>query len=158
MRAFNPNFKKTKKRINQIIKDVRKHIKVFSIEDIFKNQNGKTLAYIKEIKEIDNLAIVRLKGSIDSRTIPIIRANLGSDVERYLDKHILLDFEGVTHIDSATLASLIQLLSDLKARNRKLGIINMTLLLKNYLSIARLKSVVCVYRDEKSAVKDLLQS
>ena len=158
MRAFNPNFKKTKKRINQIIKNIRKHIKVSTTEDIFKNQNGKTLVYIKEIKEIDNLAIVRLRGAIDSRTIPIIRDNLGSDVERYLDKHILLDLKEVILIDSATIAALIQLLSELKVHNRKLGIINMTLLFKNYLSIARLGSVVCVYKDEKSAVKDLLQS
>jgi len=140
------------------MKDVRKHIKVSSVEDIFKNQNGKTLEYIKEIKEIDDLAIVRLKGSIDSNTIPIIRTNLGSDVERYLDKHILLDLKEVILIDSATIAALIQLLSELKVHNRKLGIINMTLLFKNYLSIARLGSVVCVYKDEKSAVKDLLQS
>ena len=158
MKAFNPNLKKTKKRINQIIKDVRKNIRVSSIEDIFKNQNGKTLAYIKEITELDNLAIVRLKGSIDSHTIPIIKANLGSDVERYLDKHILLDFKEVTRIDSATLASLIQLLNDLKVHNRKLGIINMILLLKNYLSIAKLESVVRVYKDEKVALKDLSQN
>ncbi|MCK5450984.1 MAG: STAS domain-containing protein [Candidatus Omnitrophica bacterium] len=158
MKSFSPKFKKTKKRMGRIIKDVRKHIKVFSIEDIFKNQDGTILAYIKEIKEIDDLAIVRLKGAIDSRTIPIIRANLGSDVEKYLDKHILLDLKEVTRIDSATLASLIQLLGDLKVHNKKLGIINMTHFLKNYLSIAKLESVVCVYKDEKSAIKDLLQS
>ena len=158
MKFASRNLKRTIEKMKQIMKDVKKKVKIFSIGDIFKDQNGNIFAYIKEIKEINDLAIVRLRGTIDSYTIPIIRANLGSKLEKYLDKDILLDFKEVAHIDSATLASFIQLLNELKMYNRKLGIANAPLLLKSYLNITKLESVVQIYKSEKAALEDLLQN
>ena len=150
------NLKRTMEKIKQIMKDAKKKVKIFSIGDIFKDRNGNIFVYIKEIKEINDLAIVRLKGTIDSYTISTIRANLGRKLEKYLDKDILLDFKEVTHIDSAILASLIQLLNELKRHNRKLGVTNTTPLLENYLNITKLESVVQIYKSEKVALDDLL--
>jgi anti-anti-sigma factor len=152
----NQRLQRSKEKMKQIMKDVEKHIYIYNIGDIFRNQNGKTFDYIKGIEEIDNLAIVKLKGSIDSYTIPIITANLGSKIEEYLDKHVLLDFKEVTHIDSATLASFIQVLSRLKKHNRKLGVINATPLLKNYLYINKIEPLIHIYKSEKAALEDLM--
>ena len=161
MSPLNQDFEKINEEIERIIKDDGERLKSSKIEDIFKNKNRKAFIYIKKIQETDDLVIIRLKGDIDSSSIPVLagfgKKNSGR-TERYLNKHILLDFKEVTHIDSSTLASLVQLLHELKTRSRKLGVINMTLRLKNYLSIARLESVVCVYKNEKSAVRGLLQS
>jgi len=158
MKPPKPNFRKAKKEMKQVMKDIRGYIKMPKIEDIFKDKKGKALTYIKKIQETDTLVIIRLKGFIDSYTIPIL-VKFGkkdsSKTERYLNKHILLDFKDVTHIDSATLASLIQLLNELKARHRKLGIVNATLLLKNYLRITRLESLIRIYKSEKAALEDL---
>jgi processive 1,2-diacylglycerol beta-glucosyltransferase len=156
MKFANRDLKKTKEKMKQIMKDIKKNVKLPSMGDIFKNKNGKTFAYIKEIKEINTLAIVRLKGSIDSHTIPIIRTNLGNKIKKYLDKDILLDCKEVTHVDSATLGSLIQLLNELKRCNRKLGIVNMTSILRDYLKITNLEFAVQVYRSQKDALDDLL--
>ena len=143
-------------KVRRIIQGVEKSVKIFNIMDVFRSRNGNILSYIKEIKEIDDLAIVKLKGSIDFHTIPVLRANLGSRVNKYLDMDILLDFKEVSRVDSTTLASLIQLLAELKRRNRKLGIMNMTPLLRNYLNITRLKAVVQVYKSQKDAMNDML--
>ncbi|MCK4518600.1 MAG: STAS domain-containing protein, partial [Candidatus Omnitrophica bacterium] len=143
-------------KVRRIMQGVEKNVKVFHIKDIFRSKNGNILSYIKEVKEIDGLAVVRLKGTIDSRTIPGIRANIGSRINKYLDMDILLDFKEVTRVDSAALASLIQLLNELKKRNRKLGIVNMTSVLREYLKITNLESAVQVYKSQKNALDDLL--
>ncbi len=143
-------------KVRRIMQGVEKNVKIFSIRDIFKNKNGKIFTYVKEIKEIDILVIIKLKGSIDFHALPIISANFENKIEKYLDKHILLDFKEVTHVDSATLASLIKLLNELKKRNRKLGIVNITSVLKEYLKIANLESVVQVYESQAEALDDLL--
>jgi processive 1,2-diacylglycerol beta-glucosyltransferase len=135
---------------------VEKNVKIFSIRDIFKNKDGKIFTYIKEIKEIDSLVIIKLQGYIDSHTIPIIRDNFSDKIKKYLDKNILLDLKEVTHVDSSTLASLVQLLNELKKRNRKLGIVNTTFVLREYLKITNLESVVQVYKSQTDALDDLL--
>ena len=161
MRPQKPDFKKAKKEIERIMEEFGERLKALNIEDIFKNKNGKPFAYIKKIQETDDLAIIRLKGAIDSYAVPVLtdfgKQNSGR-TERYLNKHILLDFKEVTHIDSSTLALLIQLLKELKEHNRKLGIINAPLFLKDYLSITRLKSAVAIYKSEKTAVRALLKN
>ena len=144
--------------MEKLVEDVKRKIRILGIEYIFQNNKGKTFDYIEEIEEFDNLTIVRLKGAIDSSTIPAIRAKFDSRIKKTLDKNILLDVKKVTNIDSSTLASLIQLLSDLKKRNRKLGITNTTVLLKNYLNITKLKSAVQIYKSEKAALGNLLQN
>ncbi len=148
--------KRARVKVRRIIQGVEKKVKVFHIKDIFRSKNGNILSYIKEVKEIDGLAIVRLKGTIDFRTIPGIRANIGSRINKYLDMDILLDFKEVTRVDSAALASLIQLLNELKKRNRKLGIVNMTSVLREYLKITNLEFAVQVYKSQKNALDDLL--
>jgi len=157
MKPHKPNFKKAKEKMERIMKGARKHVKPPPIGDIFKNKKGRTFNYVKELKETDELIMVRLKGVIDTYTLPIIKAEHDSEIKENLDKHILLDFKDVTHVDSATLASLIQLLNELKMHNKKLGITNATFLLKNYLGITRLESMVHIYETEKAALKDLMQ-
>jgi len=157
MKPPKPNFKKAKEEMKRVMKDIKECVKMLDIENIFKNKHGKYLSYVKEIKEIDDLVVIRLKGSIDIYATPVIKANFASKAKKYLDKNILLDFKKVTHVDSTTLASLIELLNELKKHNRKLGIIGATPLLKDYLNINKLESAVQIYKDEKAALKDLIK-
>lgn len=124
------------------------------IADIFKDRQGRALPYIKEIRKLDQLTIVRLKGEIDSETIPVISDNIDGQA-KYLDRNILLDFEDVTNVDSSTLAYIITLLDKLQKHHRKLGVINTNSLLDNYLSIEKVDSVIHKYKDENEALKEL---
>lgn len=121
------------------------------IPEIFRDKKGQPLLCIKEIKRLENLTIVRFKGSIDSSTIP--------DIEKYekneLDRNILLDFKDVSHIDTSTVATLILLLNDLKKSHRKLGIINATEQLISVLTIERVGTLIHIYKDEKEALREL---
>ena len=150
-----PNFRKAKKEIKRAIKKTTGHVEKVGIKDVLKNKSGKVFNCVREIKETDSLVIVRLKGSIDAYAIPKIETKYGSEIEKNLDKHILLDFKEVSHIDSATLASLVLLLNELKVHHRKFGVVNPTPLLMNYININKLESKVRIYKNEKTALRNL---
>lgn len=156
MKPSEPNFRKAKKEIKRTIKKVVGNVKKVSAKDVFKNKKGKVFSCVREIKETNSLVIVRLKGSIDAYTIPKIETKHGSEIEKNLDKHILLDFKEVSHIDSATLASLVLLLNELKVHHRKLGIVNPTPLLMNYININKLKSKVRIYKNGQNSFEEFV--
>jgi anti-anti-sigma factor len=129
-----------------------------SVADIFRDEKGKLLPSIKEIKRLNQTTIVRFQGMIDSSTIPIISKNIKSEMKMYLDRNILLDFKEAAHIDSSTLAYMISLLNQLKKRNRKLGLINTSSEMDNYLDIEKARSSVHVFKNEKAALKSLMRA
>jgi len=132
--------------------------RIQSVADIFRDEKGKLLPSIKETKRLSQTTIVRFQGVIDSSTIPIISKNIKSEMKIYLDRNILLDLREATNIDSSTLAYMISLLSQLKKRDRKLGLINTSSEMDTYLDIERVRSLVHVYKDEKEALKSLMRA
>ena len=123
--------------------------------NIFKDKKGKVLPFIKEIEDISNLSIIKLSGPIDANTIPIIKNNSKKKIKQYLNKNILIDFKDATHVDSSTLGSLLDILIVLKQNYRKLGLINVNPVLKEYIKIANLKSIICVYSTIEEALEDM---
>jgi len=132
--------------------------RIQSVVDIFRDEEGKLLPSIKETKRLSQTTIVRFQGVIDSSTIPVISKNIKSEMKLYLDRNILLDFSNATHIDSSTLAYMISLLNQLKKRDRKLGLINTSSEMDNYLDIERVRSIVHVFKNEKEALKSLMRT
>ena len=132
--------------------------RIQSVVDIFRDEEGKLLPSIKETKRLSQTTIVRFQGVIDSSTIPVISKNIKSEMKIYLDRNILLDFRKATHIDSSTLGYMISLLSQLKKRDRKLGLINTSSEMDNYLDIERVRSIVHVFKNEKEALKSLMRT
>ena len=126
------------------------------IDNIFRHHDGTLFNYIKEIRTTEDVVIVRLKGKIDSDTIPIIMANRS---EKYLahvtENHILFDLKEVKHVDSATLASLILLLHDLKLHHKKLAFVNIPPRIRDYVDIVRLSYYVHEYENEEAALAAL---
>ena len=107
--------------------------------------------YIEEVKVEDTYVVVRLRGAIDATTIPIVQERHNDHVAR-LDKHIIIDFKNVEHVDCSTIASLINLFAELKAHNKKLVIINETDQLIGYTEILRLKPAICIFSKEEEAI------
>jgi len=132
--------------------------RIQSVVDIFRDEEGKLLPSIKETNRLSQTTIVRFQGVIDSSTIPVISKNIKSEMKIYLDRNILLDFRKATHIDSSTLGYMISLLSQLKKRDRKLGLINTSSEMDNYLEIEKVKSLVHVFKKEKEALKSLMRA
>ncbi|MDP8264023.1 MAG: STAS domain-containing protein [Candidatus Aceula lacicola] len=118
-----------------------------------KDYLSRKIPHIKEIVIKDDYIIFRMIGSVDMLTIPAF-PDPPRNNKKMINKHIIIDFCDVDNIDSATLASLVAILFELKEAKRKLAIINATSLLRRYIDILQLGSIVKIYRNEKAAIKD----
>lgn len=139
---------------NNFIQAVGNNIKKIRLQHFFARADGTAMPYMKAIHETANLIVAQLQGPIDINTVPVVHADFQGKLERYLDKHILLDFKAVTHVDSSTIANLVFLLTQLQQRNRKLGITHIDETLENYITIDKVTSLIRVYKDESEALKD----
>ncbi|MDD5422203.1 MAG: STAS domain-containing protein [Candidatus Omnitrophota bacterium] len=105
---------------------------------------------VKGIEKYENFSVVKLAGAFDFDTMPsierVIREHKGHG---HIDQDVVLDFKEVTHIDTSTLAVLIYIMNTLKQGQRKLCLINCGKLVKDYIKINRLQSVIHVYRSLK---------
>lgn len=126
------------------------------LKDIFKDKRGGPLPCVEEIKRLDRLSIMRLKGDIDFDTVRCASDNIREEMKASFDRNILLDFRRVTNVDSSTLAYLISLLGQLQKQHRKLGVINTDDRMDNYLVIERVSSLIHKYNSEEEAVKDMI--
>jgi len=70
-------------------------------------------------------------------------------------KDILLDFEKVTHTDSATVAALIDATFIFKKEHHKLGMINLGENLRSLLEIFKVNNLVYFFSTEADALKQL---
>jgi len=145
-----------KKEIDYLKEKIIQHLNLERLPfNIFKRKKGKSLPFVKGVKETSNLIIVKLSGVMDANTIPIIRGNYKHEIKQGLDKNVLLDFKEVTHVDSSTLASLLQAMSELKQKHRKLGLVNANHALKEYIAIAKLEFIIYVYDSIDEALEDM---
>lgn len=105
---------------------------------------------VKGIEEHENFSVVKLAGGFDFETMPsiekVIREHKGHG---HFNKDIVMDFKEVAHIDTSTLAVLIYIMNTLKQVHRKLCLINCNKLVRDYIKINRLQSVIHVYKTLK---------
>jgi anti-anti-sigma factor len=112
---------------------------------------------IQKVEERTGLRIIRLRGSLDSSTVPGISKFVQDLRSRpgFEFKNLLLDFEGVTHADTSAVARLVQTLFDYKKNNRRVALIHITGPLQNLLEVMKLDKLVCWYPSEAEAVQGL---
>lgn len=109
-------------------------------------------------EERETTRIIRLQGPIDMTTV----AELELFQKKWVDqkgfqyKHVLLDFEKVTHTDSATVAALIVATSALKKEHHKLGVINLGEKLRSMFEIFKANKLVFSFPSESEAIKKLI--
>ena len=118
---------------------------------IFRQNDGAPLDCVQEIRDDGSIITIRFTGAIDASTIPLIERNFLDKEKEYLEKHLLLDFKDVTHVDSATIAALVLLLVDRKKTHAKIALVNLPEMLKSYLKIEHIDASVPVYESEAEA-------
>lgn len=129
------------------------------VDKIFRHHDGELFEYIKEIRAAGEVIIVKLRGKIDADTIPVIMARRrGQYFDNITDKHILFDVEEVSHVDSATLASLVLLLHGVKLHHRKIAFVNVAPGIRDLVKITRLNKYVHEYENEEEAMTALNES
>ncbi|MDD5423559.1 MAG: STAS domain-containing protein [Candidatus Omnitrophica bacterium] len=114
------------------------------------NKAEKFPPMVKAIEQYETFSVVKLAGGFDFYNMPsiekVIREHKGHG---HFDQDVVLDFKEVTHIDTSTLAVLIYIMNTLKQRHRKLCLINCNKLIRDYIKVNRLQSVIHVYKTLK---------
>jgi anti-anti-sigma factor len=128
------------------------------LKKILRIRGGTSAPFIDKIENEKNVQVIRLKGDVDMATIPGIgkRVQEAKENRGLMKKDILLDFEKVDHVDSATIAGLLVMLSDLKHENHQLALINVPARLKSMIKILECRDLFSVYPTEKKARQALL--
>lgn len=127
------------------------------LSDFFKNGNAKLPSFIESIDELQYIRVVRLRGPIDMKTIPMINSMRGKMQNGHgaVDKDIILNFEKVTHVDTATCASLIHTFSMLKCDDHRFVLSNISDTFKALIDIEGLRELLPAYDSEEDAIKAL---
>ena len=123
-----------------------------------KPQKSEPPSFVENVDNFTHLKIVKLKGYLDSSSVPEFQRFLqtASKSGEFLNKSVLLDFKNVAHVDSAVVAGLVKVLSQMKQKNFKFGLMNVPDSLKGMLEIMRLENIFLVFESEKKALREIL--
>ncbi|MFF6904821.1 STAS domain-containing protein [Streptomyces sp. NPDC012389] len=104
-------------------------------------------------RPVDDVTILAVSGKV---TIGVGDVALRNAVQEELEigsKKLLLDFGGVTAIDSSGIGELVSIYTSVTNRGGKLKLVNLPSKITDILAITQLITVFDVYDDEDEAVK-----
>jgi anti-anti-sigma factor len=109
--------------------------------------------FIDDVDEFAHLIMVKLKGDLDYAVVPEVTRFLDrSDSGRQLTKKsVVFDLRKVEKVDTAVVAQLVVVLSKLKERNFKLGLINVPDRLQSMVQILKLDKVLKIFPTKTDA-------
>jgi anti-sigma B factor antagonist len=95
--------------------------------------------------------ILALEGEIDLHRSPQVKETLEPLLARKLPR-ILLDFSGVTYVDSSGLATMIETLQRVQTYGGQLAMFGLRDSVRSIFEIARLDQIFRIFPDEAAAV------
>jgi anti-sigma B factor antagonist len=95
--------------------------------------------------------ILALEGEIDLHRSPQVKESLEPLIAQKVPR-ILLDFSGVTYVDSSGLATMIETLQRIQSYGGKFAMFGLRESVRNIFEIARLDQIFTIFPDEASAV------
>ena len=124
----------------------------------FQNDKEKMPPCVEKVDDYPHLRIVKLKGYLDISTIQDVQSFLQETKKKEgrINKSVLLDFKNVSEVDSAGVAGFVEMLSKLKHRNFKLGLMNVPENLRHMLQILKLENIFAIFESEKKAFNEIL--
>ncbi len=104
-----------------------------------------------DARSADKVTVLAVSGEVDLHHSPKLLAKL---TELIKQKHlsILLNFQGVTYIDSSGLASLIGAFQLLRPQGGQLRLSNVSKPIQNVFAVARLDKVFAIHATEEEAL------
>jgi len=126
--------------------------------NIFNNGKETMPAFVESVDDYPHLKIIKLKGRFDISTIQDVQLFLQNTKKNdsRINKSVLLDLKNVVDVDSAGVAGFIKVLSKLKQKNFKLGLMNIPENLSKMLQILKLENVFIIFESEKKAFNEIL--
>jgi len=104
-----------------------------------------------KIEEKDDVTVCYVSGEIDINSAPQIKKMLDKVIGAK-KKKVLFSFKDVSYIDSSGLATLVELLKNIKVYGGKLKLSNLSPKIKGLFEMTRLEKLFDISQDEKDAV------
>ena len=125
--------------------------------EIFSKKKSFLPTWIKKVEELKTIRIVRMQGDLNAIAVALIEKldARARQQKRYEFKHVLLDFEDVTSMDSSAVAGLLKALAEYKKTHQKLAIINLREAPRHMMRLAKVSHLFPSYGSEVQAIKDL---
>jgi anti-sigma B factor antagonist len=102
----------------------------------------------------ETIPIISISGDIDLESSPQLRDFLKPKATQKTPR-LLLDFGGVSYIDSSGLATLIEYFQSVQGFGGKLALAALSPRVKNVFEIVRLEQIFALYPDVPAALKAL---
>lgn len=96
--------------------------------------------------------IATIKGDVDLRNSPELRAALIGLIKDKLPKRLILDLAAVSYMDSSAIAVLVEMLQKMRKAGGKVCLIQVQPRVKGLLEIARLDTIFTIAKDEAEAL------
>ncbi len=99
----------------------------------------------------DRPYVLPLKGEIDLHVSPVVTASLDAMIEKKPER-VVIDLSGVTYIDSAGLAALIQAMQKVEAYGGRFLLAGLQETVRSIFEISRLDQVFQIFPDTDAAL------
>ena len=128
------------------------------LAQFFFNEEKKWPSFIDSVEDFPHLRIVRLRGNLDTKSMGDIQSFMKKAKKKagLFNKSVILDLRKVEHVDTAGVAHLLKVFSDLKQKKYRLGIMNVPENLRNMIGILKLDDIFLTFESEKKALKEIL--
>lgn len=110
-----------------------------------------TSTIISGAKMADAMLVVAVKGNVDVKNSPDLRAGLLALIKDHPAQKLVLDLSGVSYMDSSAIAVLVESLKEMKKQQGRVFLCCVQPRVMGLLEIARLDKIFVVVKDEAEA-------
>ena len=104
-----------------------------------------------KIDQKNNVWVCRMNGEIDINTAPQIKKVFDKILSEKREK-ILINFKEVSYIDSSGLATLVEMLKNIRSYGGKLKLSNLSTKIRSLFEITKLEKLFDISNDEEEAL------
>lgn len=104
-------------------------------------------------EKFNDVVICSLEGEVNIGSSPELRKVFGAITQRN-EKKVLVDFSGVSYIDSSGLATLIEVFQRLKMVGGALRLCSMDRKIENIFVVTKLHKLFAILENREAALKD----
>ncbi len=98
-----------------------------------------------------NILFIRFNGELDHMTCESLKIRTCEILEKYYIKHLILNFEKLSFMDSSVIGYIIGRFSQLKKRSGKIVLCSINDLIMRLVNLSGLRKICLIARDEDEA-------
>ncbi len=104
-----------------------------------------------QVEESNGISIFRIEGDIDINSSPEVKKSFDAAIKGKKEK-ILVNLESVNYVDSSGLATLVEILKNMRSYGGKLKLTNLSPKVRGLFEITKLDKLFDIVPGEKEAI------